>query len=99
MHHEDETLSCVVYVDKRNYANVKFECFKDGIDDESLLINGSLGNKKIVILINPENKEVKYTLSEGTYNTILCSDSKLVSKQYKESVTVPSVAFMVLERK
>ena len=84
---------------KRNYANVKFEGFKDGIDDESLLINGSLGNKKIVILINPENKEVKYTLSEGTYNTILCSDSKLVSKQYEESVTVPSVAFMVLERK
>ena len=84
---------------KRNYANVKFEGFKDGIDDESLLINGSLGNKRIVILINPENKEVKYTLSEGTYNTILCSDSKLVSKQYEESVTVPSVAFMVLERK
>ena len=82
---------------KRNYANVKFEGFKDGIDDESLLINGSLGNKKIVILINPENKEVKYTLSEGTYNTILCSDSKLVSKQYEESVTVPSVGFMVLE--
>ncbi len=84
---------------KRNYANVKFEGFKDGIDDESLLINGSLGNKRIVILINPENKEVKYTLSEGTYNTIVCSDSKLVSKQYEGSVTVPSVGFMVLERK
>lgn len=82
---------------KRNYANVKFEGFKDGIDDESLLINGSLGDKRIVILINPENKEVKYTLSEGTYNTILCSDSKLVSKQYEGSVTVPSVGFMVLE--
>ena len=82
---------------KRNYANVKFEGFKDGIDDESLLINGSLGDKRIVILINPENKEVKYTLSEGTYNTIVCSDSKLVSKQYEGSVTVPSVGFMVLE--
>lgn len=82
---------------KRNYANVKFEGFNDGIDDESLLINGSLGDKRIVILINPENKEISYNLSEGTYNTIVCSDSKLVSKQYEGSVTVPSVGFMVLE--
>ena len=82
---------------KRTYADIKFEGFKDGIDDESMMVIGTHNQEQIIIILNPENKEVTYNLLEGEYHKLLSSDN-MVKDVYERSVKVPPVTFMILKK-
>ena len=83
---------------KRNYANIVFESFKEGIDDESIMVIGSCENERILILINPEDREVSYNLPEGEYEKLISSDNR-IRNDYKNCVVIPPITFLVLKNK
>ena len=83
---------------KKKALNLHYERFKDGIDDESLMVLCSLEGERIIILMNPEEKEVCYDLPENKYSTLL-SSSNMVRQNYESQVVVPPVTFMILKKK
>jgi len=81
---------------KKHYANVNYTGFKENVDDESIMVTGKLDNERIIILINPESREISYEISEGKYEKLISSDAR-VENNYINSVVVPPVTFLVLK--
>ncbi len=83
---------------KKAAVNIQYQRFKDGINDESLMVLGRLDEKQIIIIMNPEDKEVCYDLPEHGYTTVL-SSSSMTRPTYETQVIVPPVTFLILKKK